>query len=344
MPRLRLASARLHHGYRAFSHISSGDACLEQPLERMTDSLRDLALFVEVVNARSLKRGGEALGIPHSTVSRRIATLEKAIGVRLLHRTTRTLTLTEAGRIYFERCREIVKAARVAHEEIRDVVLRPRGRLRVSTTVEFARLFLGELVADFARQYPDLSIDVDLQPHKVDLYEDNFDLALRIGHPPDSSLVARQLGCIRVALYASPSYLAGNGAPDSPTDLQRYAFIGNLNSPTPGTLTLHDGNADETVTVSTRLMVNNFGFMRELAVLGLGVTVLHEPMVTGDIKAGRLTRVLPAWCAQETPVYALTPSRLLPAKTRLFLDMLTKRVSPKMAAAFAPRSAKRKPS
>jgi DNA-binding transcriptional LysR family regulator len=307
----------------------------------MTDSLRDLALFVEVVDARSLKRAGEALGIPHSTVSRRIAALEKAIGVRLLNRTTRTLALTEAGSIYYKRCREIVDAARVAHEEIGDLVLRPRGRLRVSTTVEFARLFLGELVADFVRKYPDLSFDLDLQPHKVDLYEDNFDLALRIGHQPDSSLVARQLGYIRVALYASPSYLAANPAPRLPGDLRSHAFIGNLNSPSPGTLTLRDGSSEIAVTVGTRLMVNNFGFMRELAVLGLGVATLHEPMAGSDIRAGRLARVLPGWTLQEAPVYALTPNRLLPAKTRLFLDMLTQRVSPSMAEELDRRPSKK---
>jgi DNA-binding transcriptional LysR family regulator len=301
----------------------------------MTDSLRDLALFVEVVNARSFKRAGEALGVPHSTVSRRIAALEKAIGVRLLNRTTRTLALTEAGRIYYERCREIVEAARVAHEAIGDLVLRPRGRLRISTTVEFARLFLGEVVADFARRYPELLLDLDLQPHKVDLYEDNFDLALRIGHQPDSALVSRQLGFIRVALYASPAYLRVHPAPEIPGDLRSHAFIGNLNSPTPDALTLRDGDSEVAITVSARLMVNNFGFMRELAVLGMGVATLHEPMVTGDVRAGRLVPVLPGWTLQEAPVYALTPSRLLPAKTRLFLEMLSDRVSPSMAAALA---------
>ncbi len=300
--------------------------------------LREMALFVEVAKAMSFKRASEASGTPASSLSRRIADLEKAVGVRLLNRTTRSIELTEAGAIYYARCREIVDAARIAHEQLGEVAEIPRGRFRVSTTVEFARLFLGPLIADYIRRYPDITLEFDLQPHKVDLIAQNFDLALRIGPQPDSSLIAKRLGSIRTALFAAPSYVARAGPIETPEDLASRAAILNLNSPEPDAWVLSKGSAINTVAVSGPVLVNNFGTMRELAVLGVGVAGLHEPMAAVDVRAGRLVRVLPDWILREAPVYAVMPSRLLPAKTRLFLDMLSERVAPQLDLSVSPAS------
>ena len=297
------------------------------------DMLRDMALFVEVAKAMSFKRAADASGTPPSSLSRRISELEKAVGVRLLNRTTRSLELTEAGALYYARCREIVDAARIAHEQLGAVAETPRGRFRVSTTVEFARLFLGPVIADYVRAYPDVPVEFDLQPHKVDLIAQNFDLALRIGPQPDSSLIARRLGSIRTSLYAAPAYLAGAAKIEAPGDLAGHAAILNLNSPMPDVWVLSKDGTTVEVDVTGPVSVNNFGTMRELAVLGVGVTGLHEPMVAGDVRSGRLKRVLPDWTLREAPVYAIMPSRLLPAKTRLFLDMLTERVAPRLETA-----------
>jgi DNA-binding transcriptional LysR family regulator len=301
--------------------------------------LREMSLFVEVAKAMSFKRAAEASGVPNSSLSRRIADLERAVGVRLFNRTTRSIELTEAGALYYARCREIVEAARIAHEQLGELVETPRGRLRISTTAEFARLFLGPLLAEYAARCPEVLIEMDLGPNKVDLIAQNFDLALRIGPQPDSGLISRQLGIVRTTLFASPSHLARFGAPAEPADLSRHPTIRNLNAPRPDTWVLCQGDRTEEVQVGGALVVNNFGLMRQLAVLGLGVAMLHEPMVGPDIRSGRLKRVLPDWILQEAPVYALMPSRLVPAKTRLFLDMLTTRVSPRMDA-FAARSAR----
>jgi DNA-binding transcriptional LysR family regulator len=297
--------------------------------------LREMSLFVEVAKAMSFKRASEASGVPSSSLSRRIADLERAVGVRLFNRTTRSIELTEAGALYYARCREIVEAARIAHEQLGDLVETPRGRLRVSTTAEFARLFLGPLLAEYATLYPQVLIEMDLGPNKVDLITQNFDLALRIGPQPDSGLISRQLGIMRTTLFAAPSHLARFGTPTEPGDLSSHPTIRNLNAPRPDTWVLCKGDRTEEVEVAGSLVVNNFGLMRQLAVLGLGVAMLHEPMVGPDIRAGRLKRILPDWILQEAPVYALMPSRLVPAKTRLFLDMLTKRVRPQLGAAFA---------
>jgi DNA-binding transcriptional LysR family regulator len=294
------------------------------------DMLREMALFVEVAKAMSFKRASEASGTPASSLSRRVANLEKAVGVRLFNRTTRSIELTEAGAIYYARCRDIVEAARIAHEQLADVAETPRGRFRVSTTVEFARLFLGPLIADYVRLYPALKVEFDLQPHKVDLIAQNFDLALRIGPQPDSSLISRRLGMIRTTLFAAPSFLDRAGRPSTPEDLGGRAAILNLNSPRPDVWVLSRDGAAVEVRVDGPVSVNNFGTMRQLAVAGIGITGLHEPMVGEDVRTGRLERVLPDWILREAPVYAIMPSRLLPAKTRLFLDMLTKRVAPQL--------------
>jgi DNA-binding transcriptional LysR family regulator len=255
--------------------------------------------------------------------------------VRLLNRTTRSIELTEAGALYYARCREIVEAARIAHEQLGELSETPRGRLRVSTTAEFARLFLGPLLAEYTSRYPEVLIEMDLGPNKVDLIAQNFDLALRIGPQPDSGLISRQLGIVRTTLFAAPSHLARFGTPSEPADLSNHATIRNLNAPHPDTWVLCKGERTEQVQVSGALVVNNFGLMRQLAELGLGIAMLHEPMVGPDVREGRLKRILPDWILREAPVYALMPSRLVPAKTRLFLNMLTARVGPQMGAAFA---------
>lgn len=301
------------------------------------DNLREIALFVEVARVMSFKRAAASLGVPNSTLSRRIADLERAVGVRLLNRTTRSIELTEAGAIYYERCRDIVEAARVAHEKLGEVADKPRGRLRISTTAEFARLYFGPLIADYTQLYPEVTLEIDLNPNRVDLIAQNYDLALRVGQQPDSSLISRHLGVLRTTLFASPAHLARMGVPTRPEELSAHTVIRNLNAPQPDVWVLSRDHETVEVPVGGSVMVNNFGLMRQLALLGLGVVMLHEPMVVPDVKAGRLQRVLPDWVLREAPVYALMPSRLLPAKTRLFLEMLSARVTPDLATSFAPQ-------
>ncbi|MEQ7874924.1 LysR substrate-binding domain-containing protein [Sphingomonas sp. ASV193] len=296
------------------------------------DYLREMALFVEVARMLSFKRAAASLGVPTSTLSRRIADLERAVGVRLLNRTTRSIELTEAGALYFERCRDIVEAARVAHEKLGEVAERPSGRLRVSTTAEFARLYFGPLVSDYARLYPQVTLEIDLNPNRVDLITQNYDIAIRIGPQPDSGIISRHLGTLRTTLFASPGFLSAAGIPTRPEDLASYSVVRNLNAPQPNVWALLREGETVEVPVVGPIVVNNFGFMRQMALAGMGIVMLHEPMVAPDVRAGRLKRVLPDWVVREAPVYALTASRLLPAKTRLFLAMLSSRVAPHLAA------------
>lgn len=288
--------------------------------------LNDMALFVEVVKAKGFRHAADAVGMPNSTVSRRIGALEKAIGLRLLHRTTRKIELTEAGQIYFERCKRIVDEARLAHEQLGEMLAQPSGVLRASLPVDFANIYLAPLIAEFARRYPGITFDFDLTPRLVDLVSEPFDVAIRMGKPPDSNLIARQLANLPCYLYASPRYLEQSGEPGHPTDLAHHECLG-FRTTKANAWTLHSADQSVEVAVGGRFQANSIGLIRRLASLDLGIAVLPEEIVAEDVAQGRLRRILPDWAGPPTPVYAMTETRLLPAKTQRFIEFLRERLS-----------------
>lgn len=292
------------------------------------EHLRDMGLFVDLVNAMSFTRAAEALGIPKSSLSRRISELEQALGVRLLNRTTRRLELTEAGALYYSRAREIIEAARVAHEQLKGVAEEPRGHLRISMLADFGTIVLAPLMAEFARDYPDITFDIDLSPRRVDLVSEHFDVAIRFGESPDSTLTARRLGTLSARLYASPAYIEQHGMPAHPLDLSRHECLRIPMGPQGSrwTLTRSDGKAEEKVEVGVqgRFAMNNMGMLRRLTCEGMGIGPIDETQAKNDLKIGRLVQVLPDWQRQPIPIYAFTATRLLPAKTRAFVDFLAR--------------------
>jgi DNA-binding transcriptional LysR family regulator len=288
--------------------------------------LRDMALFVDVVKTMSFTRAAEVLGIPKSSLSRRIAGLEQNIGVRLLNRSTRKIELTEAGAIYFARCKEIVDAARLAHEELKDMVEVPRGHLRVSMAPDFGTMVLAPLIAAFLHRYPDVTLEADLSPRRVDLLSEHFDVAIRIGEQPDSTLTVRRLGSVAAALYAAPAYLAQAGEPGHPAALPGHACIRVPLSAAAARWTLWRGEERAEVTVDGRVAVNNIAMAQRFAVFGLGIGLLDCGMAEEDVLAGRLRRVLPDWTPVPLPVHAFTVTRLLPAKTRALISFLADRM------------------
>ena len=288
--------------------------------------LNDMALLVEVVKARGFRHAAEAVGIPNSTVSRRISSLEKAIGLRLLHRTTRKIELTEAGQIYFERCKRIVDEAKLAHEQLGEMLAQPSGVLRASLPVDFANIYLAPLIAEFARRYPGISFDFDLTPRLVDLVSEPFDVAIRMGKPPDSNLIARQLASLPCHLYASPRYLEQSGEPGHPADLAQHECIG-FRTAKSNVWVLYKADESVEVAVGGRFQLNSVGLIRRLAALDLGIAVLPEEIVAEDVAQGQLRRILPDWVGPPTPVYAMTETRLLPAKTQRFIEFLRERLA-----------------
>ncbi|ROC65063.1 LysR family transcriptional regulator [Klebsiella quasipneumoniae] len=285
----------------------------------MDNYLNDMALFVEVVKAKGFRRAAEATGVPSSTLSRRISELEKSTGLRLLHRTTRKTELTEAGRIYYERCRRIVDEARLAHEQLGEILAQPSGVLRVSLPVDFAITYLAPLITEFAEHYPGITFELDLSPKKVDLISEPSDVAIRMGEPENSLLIARKLTTLTARLYASPDYLKRSGTLQSPQELENHECLGMMKA---NQWTLHRGAEQQTITVSSRYMMNNVGMIRRLAALGQGIMLTPETIVAGELSAGTLIEVLPEWHGTPQSVWALTETRLLPAKVQTFIDFM----------------------
>ena len=290
------------------------------------DDLRDVALFVAVAKARNFTRAATTLGMPTSSLSRRIGLLEASLGVRLFNRNTRRVDLTEAGALYLVRAEGIVEAAREAHQQLRGLTDLPRGVLRVSAEAVLGPGLLAPLVAAFLERYPAVTLDLDLSPRRVDLLAENFDLAIRFGRLADSSLTVRRVAWLRTSLYAAPAYLARRGTPLHPRDLPGHARIHLLHQGDRGEWRLGDGAETVEVEAGSLVAANNMGIIHDLTRLGVGIGVLDEILAYEDLRSGTLLPVLPGWTLPPGPLSVLTPARLLPAKTRRFIEMLTQRL------------------
>ncbi len=285
----------------------------------------DMAIFVEVARANSFRRAAEVLNMPNSTVSRRIAELEKAIGLRLFNRTTRRIELTEGGQVYYQRCRGIVEEARLAHEQLTEMLEKPTGLIRVSLPPDFGAVFLVSILADFVTEYPGISFDLDMTPRRADLVSDSVDVAIRMGMPHEPNLIIRQIAILTTGLYASPGYLEKHGLPVQPDDLLSHQCLR-----LPGAVwSLSSAGGKNTVSlpVQGRFTANNVGMLRRLALYDMGIALVADEIVRLDVERGRLVRVLDGWLSPAVPVHAVTETRLLPAKIRLFINFLAARLA-----------------
>lgn len=286
-----------------------------------------MQLFVEVARALSFARAAEALDMPASTVSRRIAELERTVGLRLINRTTRHVELTEAGAAYYERCLAITDEARIAHENLLDMATKPKGHLRISMTGDFGSIILAPYLMIFRGLYPDITFSIDMSPGYVDLAAERYDVAIRIGRlSADTSLIARPLALLPVRLYASPEYLERRGVPQTPEDLHRHDCLGIQTSGNGSPWRLIRDEQSVEITVNGPIAANSLGMIRRLTVLGAGIGYIDSVMVREDLLKGRLTHILPAWQLAPVPIHAITISRLLPAKARVFIDFLSQRL------------------
>jgi len=291
--------------------------------------LQGMELFVEVAKTCNFGRAANNLGIPKSTLSRQVADLERSLGLQLLSRTTRKVELTEAGKLYFARCQHIVSEAQVAHEELQKLVETPSGPLRVNMPADFGIDFLAEAFLEFSQHYPEVTFYLDLaSPEHAERVFQTCDISIEIGALPDSTQIARQLGWLSAHLYASPEYLKRHGTPQHPDDLSRFEcleFRADNGRVTRWPLSRGDEHIE--ITPSNRFSVNSMAMVRSLASLGAGIAVMGPAQsVLQDVVEQRLQRVLPDWHAGPFPVYAVTNTRLLPAKTRIFIEFLIERL------------------
>lgn len=285
----------------------------------------DLLIFARVAEAGSFSRAATRIGLPKSTVSRRIAFLEEQLGERLMLRTTRRLTLTEFGLQLLEHARQV--AAEVdavkALSEYRQA--RPSGRLRVSMPSDFATLLLTDMLAAFVALHPAVSLELDLSPRRVDLLAENFDLAVRIGDLPDDTLLAaRRIAVFPSGLYAAPSYLAERGDPASPEDLDQHdtlRLLGRNGEATGWTLMCAERKWEGAP--PARIVANAPELLNDLARAGAGIAAVPDYFAAPSVARGELRRVLSDWCMPSPTAWVVFPGRrLMPAKTRAFIDML----------------------
>jgi DNA-binding transcriptional LysR family regulator len=285
----------------------------------------DLLIFARVAELGSFSRAAERLGLPKSTVSRRLAGLEQRLGERLLLRTTRRQTLTEFGLLLLEHARQVVaevEAVAALSEDRRAV---PSGSLRVSMPSDFANLILADSLAAFVALYPAISLVLDLSARRVDLLGEGFDLVVRLGDLPDDSLLAaRRLAAFSIGLYAAPGYLSEHGEPQTPDDLARHAAIRQLRpSGEPAPWRLVHGEQQWQGVPPGRASANSPELLIRLASAGAGIAAVPDYFAAPQVRTGQLRRVLPAWCLPAHTAWAVFPGRkLMPAKTRVFIDML----------------------
>lgn len=289
--------------------------------------LNDMAVFVRVIEEASFVGAARRLGLPKSTVSRRVADLEARLGVKLLHRTTRMVRATEAGTAYYERCAPLIAAAEEAERAVLRSQEAPSGLLRVTAPMLLGERLLAPVVFEYLRAWPDVRVALHLADEWVDLVEGGFDLAFRAGVLPDSSLVARRLGTATVCLVASPAYVSARGAPPSVASLREHACIVVGAGPGPHTWTLVDHDGPRHVPVNGPLVVNQVALALQAALAGLGVARLPRFLCEPELAAGRLVEVLADRPPAGGGVYAVLPGgRAPPTKVRVFLDLVNARL------------------
>lgn len=287
------------------------------------EQLKRMALFATVVQKGSMVAAGEALGMSASAVSQQIRRLEEATGVSLLHRTTRKLTLSEAGAQFYASCRQIVELAEQAEQRLAELRDAPVGELRIAAPVGFSGPLLCEALAPLLGAHPALSLRLFFQDEQIDLIEQRIDLAIRVGRQEDSSLVARHVADWRMLLCAAPAYLARHGWPAQPQQLFELDWIG-LNAERSQHLLLHGaGGATQRLRLESRIACNNILAARQFTLAGMGVSLQPEPEIRELLARGELLALLPDWQLESIGLHIVTPRRdAQPAKVRYAIEAL----------------------
>jgi DNA-binding transcriptional LysR family regulator len=292
------------------------------------DRLAALQAFVKVVELGSFAKAAERLDLSTSAVSRQVSELEAHLDVRLLNRTTRRLSLTEAGQAFYEHAVQLVADLDEAEASVRASATVPKGTLRLTCGVSFGIRYLAPVLADFAREHPQVVFDLDISDRAVDLVEEGYDLAVRIGSIGPQGMVSRRLGWTQIVCCAAPAYLARTKAPlNTPEDLLGHECLSYVNVGLPNTWRFLDAaGRHEDIRIAPRHRANNGQLLAALAMSGLGVVYTPDFIVAEEIRAGKLVRLLPDYRPPRSPIAAVYPSRRhLSAKVRVIVDYLARR-------------------
>jgi len=311
-------------------------------MEPTLEDLRSLAVYARVVEAKSFTAAAARLGLSKSAVSARLAQLEGRLGVRLLRRTTRRMSLTAEGARLYERCAHLLRAAQEAVEVVADVGRRPHGLLRVTAPVGLGLFRLARELPSFAERYPEVRLDLSLSDQAADVIQESFDVAIRVAaRLTESTLIARRIGTDRRVACAAPAYLEERGFPRTPHDLAEHNCLRLAGRPDRETWTFFAG-PPVAIPVSGNLIVDNVVVMRTALLGGQGIAIMPRAIVDADLEAGRLVEVLEDHPFPERGIYVLhTHGRHAPAKVRAFVEFAVERLGdrgapPRLAAARPP--------
>jgi len=292
------------------------------------DKYQEMRVFAAVTDAGSFVAAAESLGMSKAAVSRYVSDLEQRLGVRLMHRTTRKLSLTQEGEVFLARCREILASIDDSEREISTRSGTASGLLKVSVPVSFGIKHLAPLWSEFLEAHPLVSLDVQLADRVVDLVDEGFDVAVRIARLPDSSLVSRKLATTRLVLCASPKYLKARGAPRHPSELAEHDILGYTLFATGDQWQFTGPQGPVTVKVQPRFWTNNGDSCVAAAVRGSGIQLQPTFLIAHELASGQLVEVLPKYRSIELGIYAVYPTRkfVLP-KVRVLLEFLSAKLS-----------------
>ena len=293
------------------------------------DRLDAMQLFVRVAELGSFAGAAQQLGVARSVVTRQIAGLEAHLGVKLMARSTRRLTLTSAGTAYLEKCRVILNLVEAAEIGVAEERQTPRGNIRISLPLSFGLKRLAPLLLDFSQRYPEVALDMDYSDRRVNLIEEGIDLSIRVTRRLDAGDVARRIGTSRMLVLASPDYLSRHGQPAHPAELAHHVCLGYTNAGAATTWQFVVDGQLESFPIRSRINANNGDVLTEAAAQGLGIACQPDFIAGSFIAAGRVVEILVDYPGPELGIYAMLPSnRHIPHRVRVLMDFLAARLAP----------------
>lgn len=293
--------------------------------------LNEISVFLQVVQTGSFTQAARKLGMPNSTVSSKVSSLERRLGVTLIQRTTRRLQVTPAGQAYFKRCIQGLEEIQAAELEIASIQGEPQGLLRLTAPVELGSEVLPDLISGFIKKYPKVSVEVLLSDRRIDLLAESVDLAIRAGELKDSSLIAKKLGSAYFAPFASPKYLKARGPLKHPRELRAHECV-QFTPLGSEDWRLTSAKGSLHVSVPGRILINDLNMVKRMATAGVGIALLPVFFCLAEIRAGKLTRVLPEWSTGEGPVHFVYPAQkfVMPKLSR-FIEFATEPIRRSLA-------------
>lgn len=285
--------------------------------------LNEVAVFIKVVQTGSFTQAARQLGMPNSTVSFKVSSLEKRLAMTLIQRTTRKLNMTPAGQAYFRRCVQGLDEIQAAEQELASIQGEPQGLLRITAPIELGSSILPDLISDYTKKYPKVRVELILSGRHIDLLAENVDLAIRAGDLKDSSLIAKKIGSVYFAPLASPKYLKAKGTPTHPRDLKQHQCL-QFTLLGPDEWKLMGSKGSLSITLTPKIAVDDLAMLKLLTIKGDGIALLPTHLCYGDVQSGKLIRILPEWRTALTPVHFVYPAqKYVTPKLSSFIEMAT---------------------